>query len=132
MPFAAVVSALLHLPAYVVVPAWAVVCFGLGFLRGASQVMPMTFRHFLAALEIGHVVHYTKRPDLKDYYRHLTCGRLQARECHLVAFTTDPFRFVDFLKGNVEEYLLDADATQRADDIDGRSKVTRFGSDSDS
>ena len=69
------------------------------------MTMPMQFQHYLTCMAVGHVIHYTQRPALHNYYQHLACGRLHSRECHLIAFTTDPFRFVDFIKGNVEEYL---------------------------
>ena len=120
----------LKLPVYILVPVWAVVCFTLGFLRSMSMTMPMEFQHYLTCMAVGHVIHYTKRPALHNYYQHLACGRLHARECHLIAFTTDPFRFVDFIKGNVEEYL-ENDAVQNADDIAGTAHVTDFEHDLD-
>ena len=88
-----------------------------GLMYQTLNIIPMYLQYFITAVEMGHIVHYVHRPNFKNYYKHVQCGRLQAREAYLIAFTTDTFRFVDFLKGNVEEYL-ESDVDSDAPDAD--------------
>ena len=108
--------------------AWAALpaaAFGLGlggYLLCCVRELPIAPRFFLTCTDTeGYIIRFIERQHLKRPHRdprpeevglyagsghllygcHQGCGRLQRRQCLLIAFTDDHYRFMDALRGKV-------------------------------